>query len=193
MYTASMFRKILEKDAPLLRKSSGSLAIKDIASTRVQELIRDMRETLEREEDGVALAAPQVGVLKRIFIVSPRAFLPRDREISPEEYTTLAAALREREMLVYINPEIVKRSRESRELEEGCLSVRWLYGKVLRATRVSVRAYDENGKPFTRGASGLLAEIFQHEIDHLDGILFTDKAKNVRNIPPAEQRVSSIT
>ena len=188
-----MFRKILEKDAPLLRKSSGSLAIKDIASTRVQELIRDMRETLEREEDGVALAAPQVGVLKRIFIVSPRAFLPRDREISPEEYTTLAAALREREMLVYINPEIVKRSRESRELEEGCLSVRWLYGKVLRATRVSVRAYDENGKPFTRGASGLLAEIFQHEIDHLDGILFTDKAKNVRNIPPAEQRVSSIT
>ena len=179
-----MFRSILQKDAPLLKKSSEPVAIKDIASPRVQNLIRDMRETLEREEDGVALAAPQIGVLDRIFVVSPRAFLPRDREIPPEEYATLAAALRGRERLVYINPEIVKRSRESRELEEGCLSVRWLYGKVLRATRVSVRAYDENSRQFTRGASALLAEIFQHEIDHLDGVLFIDKAKNVRDLPP---------
>ena len=70
---------------------------------------------------------------------------------------------------------------------EGCLSVRWLYGKVSRATRASVRAYDEHGEPFTRGASGLLAEIFQHEVDHLDGILFIDKARDIRDIPPTGQ------
>ncbi len=182
--------EILQKDAPLLRKRVEPVALKDIASPRVQKLIRDMRETLEREEDGVALAAPQVGVLERVFLVSPRAFLPRDREVPPEEYTALAAAVSAREKLVYINPEVVKRSRERAELEEGCLSVRWLYGRVSRATRASVRAYDEHGKPFTRGARGLLAEIFQHEVDHLDGILFTDKAKDVRDIPPVQQRVA---
>ncbi|MDZ4284520.1 MAG: peptide deformylase [Patescibacteria group bacterium] len=180
--------EILQKDAPLLRKCAEPIPVKDIVSSRVQKLIRDMRETLEREEDGVALAAPQIGVLERIFIVSPRAFLPRDREVPPEEYTALATAIATREKLVYINPEVVKRSRERRELEEGCLSVRWLYGKVSRATRASVRAYDERGKPFTRGARGLLAEIFQHEVDHLDGILFIDKAKDVRDIPPTGQQ-----
>ncbi|MEK7856265.1 MAG: peptide deformylase, partial [Acidobacteriota bacterium] len=167
-----MFRSILQKDAPLLKKSSEPVAIKDIASPRVQNLIRDMRETLEREEDGVALAAPQIGVLDRIFVVSPRAFLPRDREIPPEEYATLAAALRGRERLVYINPEIVKLSKQKKIVGEGCLSVGESYGAVERATRATIRAYDENGVRYERGGSGLLAQIFQHECDHLDGILF---------------------
>jgi peptide deformylase len=179
--------EIREKDAPILRKSSRAVALGDIRSPRIQALIRDMRETLEREEDGVALAAPQVGELMRLFVVSPRAFLSRERECSAEEYSAEAEAIRAREHLVFINPLISRRSREHRELEEGCLSVRWLYGKVSRATRASVRAYDEHGKPFTRGASGLLAEIFQHEVDHLDGILFIDKARDIRDIPPTGQ------
>ena len=81
--------------------------------------------------------------------------------------------------LVFINPEIVKASKEKKEVDEGCLSVRWLYGKVRRSARVTLRAYNEKGERIERGASGLLAQIFQHEVDHLNGILFTDKAKEV--------------
>jgi peptide deformylase len=69
-------------------------------------------------------------------------------------------------------------------MEEGCLSLRWLYGKVKRSARVTVEAYDEEGKKFSRGAGGLLAQIFQHEIDHLNGRLFIDTATDVVNIPP---------
>ncbi len=182
---------ILQKDAPVLREKAKDIAPGDISSPRIQKLIRDMHATLEREEDGVALAAPQVGARERLFVVSPRAFLPRERTMSAEEQVSAIAAIKEREHLVFINPMLVRRSREHRELEEGCLSVRWLYGKVSRATRASVRAFDEHGKPFTRGATGLLAEIFQHEIDHLEGILFIDKAKDVRDIPPMQQQANT--
>ena len=67
-------------------------------------------------------------------------------------------------------------------MEEGCLSVRDYYGKIKRSTKATVRAYDENGNPFERGGSRLLAQIFQHEIDHLNGTLFTDSAKDVQKI-----------
>jgi peptide deformylase len=69
-------------------------------------------------------------------------------------------------------------------MPEGCLSVRWLYGDVERSTQATVTAYDEHGESFVRGASGLLAQIFQHEIDHLDGILFIDKAHNLEEVTP---------
>jgi peptide deformylase len=86
--------------------------------------------------------------------------------------------------LVFINPQILKKSREQELMEEGCLSVRWLYGQVKRAKKVLVKAYDETGKPFTFGGSGLMAQIFQHEIDHLDGVLFIDKARGLKEMPP---------
>jgi peptide deformylase len=88
--------------------------------------------------------------------------------------------------LVFINPEILKLSKEKKEMEEGCLSVRWLYGKVKRSTRVSLRAYNEKGEKIERGASGLLAQIFQHETDHLNGTLFIDKAEQVWEMSPEE-------
>jgi peptide deformylase len=91
-----------------------------------------------------------------------------------------------KEDLVFINPEIIKKSKEVKEMEEGCLSVRWLYGKVKRSNKVTVKAIDQTGKEFVMGASSLLAQIFQHEIDHLDGILFTDKAKDLEEIKPKE-------
>jgi peptide deformylase len=86
--------------------------------------------------------------------------------------------------LVFINPVISKLSREKHEVPEGCLSVRWLYGKTIRSKKVTVTAYDENGKKFIRGASGLLAQIFQHETDHLKGILFIDYAKDIKEELP---------
>lgn len=90
--------------------------------------------------------------------------------------------------LVFFNPEIVRSSRETKKLEEGCLSVRWLYGTVKRATRVTLRAYGRDGKRIERGASGLLAHIFQHEVDHLNGVLFTDKATDVWEMTEEEIR-----
>ena len=86
--------------------------------------------------------------------------------------------------VVYINPEIKKLSRTKTRVDEGCLSVRYLYGKVERSEKATVTAYDENGHKFTRGGSGLLAQIFQHEIDHLNGILFIDKADDIVEILP---------
>ena len=88
--------------------------------------------------------------------------------------------------LVFINPVVTKISKDKAWLEEGCLSVRYKYGKIERAVKATVAALDENGKKFTRGGSGLLAQIFQHETDHLEGVLFIDKAIDVKDILPKE-------
>ena len=89
--------------------------------------------------------------------------------------------------LVFINPVLTKMSKEKKWMEgEGCLSVRWVYGKVQRSTKVTIRAYDEFGRAFERGAGGLLAHIFQHEVDHLNGILFIDTAKDLEEVDPKD-------
>jgi peptide deformylase len=85
---------------------------------------------------------------------------------------------------VYINPLIIKSSKDKKNMEEGCLSCRWWYGKSKRASRVTIEALDQDGNHFTQDASGLLAQIFQHEIDHLNGILFIDHAKDLKEIDP---------
>lgn len=169
--------RILQKDEKLLRAKAAPLAISDIKSQKIQELLKTMRETLANEYDGVGLAAPQIGHSLRIFIVSELAFRQGRKLVSD-------AATEKREPLVYINPEIVASSKDQKSVDEGCLSVRPLFGKVKRATRVKIRAYNEHGELFERGASGLLAQIYQHEMDHLEGILFIDKAKDVREMPP---------
>ena len=139
-----------------------------------------MSSALKNQSDGVALAAPQIGYSLKIFIVSGKIFdkdfirgqgLPINKKEIPKD-------------LVFINPKILKLSREKEWLLEGCLSVRWLYGKSLRSKKAMIAAYDENGKKFTRGASGLLAQIFQHETEHLNGTLFIDHAKDIKEELP---------
>ena len=130
----------------------------EFGSTSLLELISSMRTTLAQEDDGVALAAPQVAVNKQIFVISPLAF--KEEAI----YTPL----------VFINPKIIKTNKRRVEMQEGCLSVRWIYGKTKRYNHVTIEASDEFGKRFIFGASGLIAHIFQHETDHLQGILFID-------------------
>jgi len=88
--------------------------------------------------------------------------------------------------LVYINPQITYESEKTKWLDEGCLSCRWKLGQVKRHVEVSIRAYNEKGELFEETASGLLAHIFQHETDHLHGILFVDKARNVRDMTEQE-------
>lgn len=159
-------------DNPVLRGVAKDIPPSDIRSERVQTLIAEMRELLSREEHGVALAAPQVGEPLKLFIISPQALEKRE-----DSYGDTAGEKSTRdEHLVYINPTWTKISRSKKGKHEGCLSVRGFWGIVPRAEKATLTAYDETGKKFTRGASGFLAHIFQHEMDHLDGVLYIDKA-----------------
>jgi peptide deformylase len=131
-----------------------------------------MKEALDSEPDGAALAAPQIGIPLRIFILAERVF----GEQSTHEESSKDPHL------VYINPIILKRSGKKTLMDEGCLSVRGKYGTILRSKNATIEAYDECGKKFVRGAGGLLAQAYQHECDHLEGVLFVDGAKELWEI-----------
>ncbi len=160
---------ITQVGTPVLREKAKPVAKKDISSRKIRGVISRMKKVLAGEEYGVAIAAPQIGQGLRIFVVAGRALLPED---APEDTERPAD-------LVFINPEITRLSRAKKEMAEGCLSVRGKYGTVMRHERASVKAFDEAGKPFTYNGTGLVAHIFQHEYDHLDGILYIDKAKKL--------------
>jgi peptide deformylase len=143
-----------------------------------------MTEALDQEPEGVALAAPQIDVPYRLFIVR------KDRTLPPpmpdNQGSTLAQNSQGRTLVaqndIYINPEIVKTSRKQAKVDEGCLSVRGIYGTTTRHERVTIRAHNQDGSHFERGAGGLMAQIFEHEIDHLNGILFIDHAEHIVEI-----------
>lgn len=169
--------KILDKDNKTLREIAQSVPLEDISSPKIKKILADMKKALASQDDGVAIAAPQIGVSLRIFVISGKVIAYTKGEDEEKHHY---------DDMVYINPVIVKRSKEKRLMEEGCLSVRYLYGKVNRSQKVHIEAYDENGNFISRGGSGLLAQIYQHETDHLDGILFIDNAVDVEDIPPEE-------
>jgi peptide deformylase len=154
---------------------------KDLASRKLKTLITKMRKVLGAEEYGVAIAAPQVGSSLRLFVVAGRVFEEQDDAEEnglAEQGEENRGPFRKHHPAdhVYINPEITRMSRKKEEMAEGCLSVRGRYGKVPRHQKVTLKALDEHGNPVLEHASGLLAQIFQHEVDHLNGILFVDKA-----------------
>lgn len=173
--------RIVQQDEKVLRDKAKEVELSDISGKKIKKIISDMKATLAKEHDGVAIAAPQIGVSLRLFVISGKAFaLDKNPDISEEE----AGDKSKYQDMAFINPELTKLSKKQPLEVEGCLSVRWLYGKVKRAEKATITAYDENGNKFTRGASGLLAQIFQHETDHLDGVLFIDKAIEVEDLPP---------
>lgn len=163
--------KLVKQSHPVLHQIADEVPVSDITAPKIQKVIKDMRKALLDYNvegfDGVAIAAPQIGVPLRIFLVYNGEKNPEEKEkgLLPN--------------LVAINPRLVKLSKKKHLVGEGCLSVGEHYGAVKRAVQTTLRAYDENGKAYERGASGLLAQIFQHEVDHLDGILFVDKAEKV--------------
>lgn len=162
---------IVEKGNPILDSVAPAVKLEDIKTAKIQKIITDMQETLAAISDGVGLAAPQVNIPLKIFIVSKRVLKGKDKALDKD--------------IVCINPKIVKFSKTKKWLDgEGCLSVRWYYGRVLRSTNVTMEYYDEFGQKQSRGAGGLLAHIFQHECDHLQGELFIDKAKDIEYIDP---------
>jgi len=172
--------KIVQKEDPVLREAAKNTPVKEIGSPKINGFLKDMKKALASQKDGVAIAAPQIGIPFRIFVVSGKA-LDVIELGEPEKITKDTPA--KNDDMVFINPNILKLSKKKSVMEEGCLSVRGHYGDVKRSTNATIEAYDENGEKFTRGAGGLLAQIFQHEMDHLDGVLFTDKAKNVKEVP----------
>ncbi len=161
---------IVQIGADVLRNKSIEVPERLFGSQELFDVLEKMRKSLESQKDGVAIAAPQVGIPYRIFLVSPKSYRGNTKDVR----------------LVFINPRIVKQSKKTELMDEGCLSVRWKYGQVTRSINTTVEAYDEYGKKFTRVGGGLLSQIFQHEIDHLDGVLFVDKAKNVGEYTPRE-------
>lgn len=163
---------------PALRQKARDIPPAEIRGEQIQRLIAEMKALLAKEEYGVALAAPQVGEPLRLFIVSGRALAQYDETDGSggAAHTESASARPVPADQVYINPVLLKLSRGKTDKHEGCLSIRGYWGEVPRAEKASIRALDEHGVPFTRGASGFLAHVFQHEMDHLDGILYIDKA-----------------
>lgn len=159
---------IVQEPESVLRQKAQPVAQAAVTSSRIQQVIRDMTAALKGEDDGVAIAAPQIGESLRIFVVAKRA----SKQLTEDT--------------VFINPEIIRMGKKKEELSEGCLSVRWKYGLVKRATSATVRALNKDGNEFVMSGRGLLAQIFQHETDHLNGVLFIDKATQVQDIPPTK-------
>lgn len=167
-------KEIVQKENKVLREIAKEVPIDEIKSAKIQKVLKEMNESLAGEHDGVALAAPQIAVSLRIFVISPLAY----KYLKDDDKINFVGE----EKLVFINPKITWKSNDSKKMDEGCLSVRPWYGKVKRASRANVEAYDENGEKFEIEGRGLIAQIFQHETDHLDGILFIDKAEDLKEI-----------
>ena len=185
--------EIVQKEHKVLRGKAKEVPVEEICSVKIKKIIENMKRALGSQDDGVAIAAPQINVPLRIFVVSGKIFKTAEKATRKKDSpsgTSSRGVLGESGFgdgdLVFINPQIIKLSKKKESLPEGCLSVRWLYGEVKRSTNATIRAYSEDGKVFTRGGGGLLSQIFQHEIDHLDGIIFTDKAKNLVELKPED-------
>jgi len=154
-------REIVTLPEPVLRRKAQQVTRFDAA---LQVLIDDMVETM-RAAPGVGLAAPQVKVPQRVIVVEYA------EDDSDEES--------KKRLFVLVNPEIVKSSEETEMGVEGCLSVPGLVGDVPRALEVTVRGRNRHGQPMRVKADGWLARIFQHEVDHLNGIVFSDRAVRI--------------
>jgi peptide deformylase len=166
-------RKIVTLPDPILRKKARPISKFD---DDLQVLIDDMIETM-REAPGVGLAAPQVGIGERLIVVEyaePPEEGEEDKQVKPKLY-------------VMVNPEIVKSSEEKVLGVEGCLSIPGLVGEVERFSTVQVKGLNRRGQPMKVKAEGWLARIFQHEVDHVNGVVFPDLATRVWKPEPDEE------
>ncbi len=165
-----MLLKIVQTGEPVLRQRARDLTPEEMTSPATRRLIDLMRDTM-RDAPGVGLAAPQVGVDVRVAVIEDRA--EYQAMLPPAEL-----AARERQVVdfhVLINPRLVVEDATPVEFHEGCLSVNGFSALVRRARAVRVEAFDEQGRPFSRVATGWYARILQHEVDHLDGTLYLDR------------------
>lgn len=152
---------------PVLRQKAKRVSTFDRS---IQQLLDDLVETM-RAEHGCGLAAPQVGVSLRAIVME---MPPAEEGGEPQLYH-------------FVNPEIVKWSSDEVLLDEGCLSIPGYWGKVKRFEQVTVKALDRHGKKVRHKATGLFAQAIQHEINHLDGVLYTDIAEEYGKVDESER------
>ena len=159
---------IIQDPNPILHKKTLPIT-GNFGSAFLERLIRDMKQTL-KVRDGVGLAGPQVNEALSIFVI------PDD--IAPEIRTPSAplSFLKPLHPTVFINPEIIYYSTGREVLEEGCLSVKGMYKPTARSLEIKIKALDHRGRKISITAKGLLARVFQHETDHLNGILFIERS-----------------
>jgi peptide deformylase len=157
-------RKIVTLPEPVLRRKAHTVTKFD---KNLQTVIDDMVETM-RDAPGVGLAAPQIGLSERLIVIE---YYEKDEEEEQEDAP--------KKVWTVLNPEIAKASEEMVRGVEGCLSIPNLVGEVERHAAVQVKGLNRHGKPMKIKAEGWLARIFQHEIDHLNGVMFTDRATRV--------------
>ncbi len=164
-------REIVTPPNPTLRQRAKNV---HSITPAIETLIEDMIETM-RAANGVGLAAPQVDIGQRVIVVEYG-----EGSEDPEKENKPA------KLYVVVNPEIVRRSKDTVLGNEACLSIPGFYGEVVRYEKITVKGLDRHGKPFRLKPNGWLARIFQHEIDHLDGVLFIDRANEVWKIEEAQ-------
>lgn len=159
---------ITGKDNPLLRRKSVPIKKTD---AKVKKTIKEMKKILAFEK-GLGLAAPQIGENIRLIMVKFNANTPQEM------------------IIAMINPEITTQSKEQEIIEEGCLSLPGVYGQVARAKKITVKFNTINNQKQTLKLSSLNAKIVQHEVDHLDGILFVDKLVKEAVAEPSVEKIS---
>jgi peptide deformylase len=159
-------REILAEGHPVLRKAARRVDPREIDEPLFQQLIDDMFATMYAAP-GVGLAAPQVNVSKRLFVI----------DVHDDEH----------EPAVVINPKLEVFGEEL-ELKEGCLSVPGMVGEIVRFKRAAVTGLDRGGERIRIEGEGLLAQCLQHEVDHLDGTLYIDRAQNLRPVAADEEK-----
>ncbi|HET8581035.1 MAG TPA: peptide deformylase [Candidatus Paceibacterota bacterium] len=173
-------RTLVPPDHPALHQKAQPIPREKIGSAEIRGLIADMKAILAAERLGVAIAAPQVGEPLALFVVAGKVFeAPAEEADDGGSDAAPEPAEPMRPDAVFINPEILKLSRRRQDMHEGCLTLPGLWGMVPRAERVRLRYLDEHGGEQVRGAGGLLAHVFQHETDHLEGILYVEKAHDL--------------
>jgi peptide deformylase len=163
-------RQIVTLPDPVLRRKAKPITKFD---KDLQTLIDDMIETM-RDAPGVGLAAPQVNILQQLAVIEYAEDEEDDEDDEAED-----APPKPKKLYVIINPEIIKASEEKVMGIEGCLSIPGLIGEVERYEAIQVKALNRHGSPVKLKVDGWMARIFQHEIDHLNGVLFTDLSKRV--------------
>jgi peptide deformylase len=168
---------IIQKENKILRQQAKEVPLDSIKSAEIRNIIKKLKQAIAENEEAVAIAAPQIGKSLRIFAVSEYIFNPKmgSESLSPSSKKDFG-------FLIFINPKILKKSKKQKTLTEGCLSASNIYGAIKRAEKIKIEAYGENGKKFIKSGAGLFSQVIQHEIDHLDGILFTDKAIMTKSI-----------
>lgn len=158
--------QVVQDPNPVLHKKTQHIT--NFKDSSLKELISDMKNTL-RKQNGLGLAAPQIGISLNIFVI-PKNYAPSVRTVwAPSSF------LKPLRPTVFINAKITHLGKDKEKIKEGCLSVKDTYHPISRSYEVKLQAQNENGVRFKVEARGLLARIFQHEVDHLNGMLFLDR------------------